>query len=85
MSTPFVVFNGLNGFHVVMAVTFVVGTAIFIGSVFVSHTIKKGDTLIGIAKRQLGAEKRLADLQALNPGLDPTNLRIGQKIRLPRK
>lgn len=50
-----------------------------------TYKIKKGDTLIDIAKQQLGSEGRLADLQALNPGLNPTNLRIGQKIRLPRK
>lgn len=49
------------------------------------YTIVRGDTLIGIAKRKLGSEKRLADIQALNPGVDPANLRIGTTIRLPAR
>lgn len=51
----------------------------------VSYTIGKGDTLEAIARRQLGDRKRVADLRELNPGIDPTRLRIGQKIRLPKK
>jgi nucleoid-associated protein YgaU len=51
----------------------------------VSYTIGKGDTYEAIARRQLGDRKRVADLRELNPGIDPTRLRVGQKIRLPRK
>lgn len=51
----------------------------------VSYTVGKGDTYEGIARRQLGDRKRVADLRELNPGVDPTRLRVGQKIRLPKK
>jgi len=51
----------------------------------VAYTIGKGDTLEGIARRQLGDHRRVGELQELNPGVEPKNLRIGQKIRLPRK
>ena len=50
-----------------------------------SYTIAKGDTLEGIARRKLGSPHRTAELRSLNPEVDPTRLRIGQKIRLPQK
>lgn len=56
------------------------------------YTIQKGDTPQVIAKRELGAKASKKDVDvlvksivALNPGINPTNLRIGQKIKLPAK
>ncbi len=51
----------------------------------VAYTVGKGDTLEGIARRQLGDRRRVGELQELNPGIEPKNLRIGQKLRLPKK
>jgi hypothetical protein len=45
----------------------------------VFYTIQSGDTLEGIALR-FGTT--IAKLEALNPGVDPQALRIGQRIRL---
>ena len=50
-----------------------------------SYTIAKGDTLEGLARRELGSVKRTNEIKELNPGVDPAGLRIGQKILLPRK
>lgn len=49
------------------------------------HRIEKGDTLAGLAKRYLGKESRVDEIQDLNPTVDPTRLRIGQVIRLPAR
>jgi len=43
------------------------------------YTVKTGDTLAGIAE-QVGVP--VAELQALNPALDPQALVSGQKIRI---
>jgi nucleoid-associated protein YgaU len=51
----------------------------------VAYTVGRGDTLEGIARRQLGDRKRVDELRELNPDVDPTRLRIGQKIRLPKQ
>lgn len=50
-----------------------------------TYTVARGDTFEGIAIRQLGSRKRVDEIRNLNPGLDPTNLRIGEKIKLPKK
>ena len=42
----------------------------------------KGDSLAGIA-RKFGV--KLDTLEAENPGLDPTKLKVGQKIHIPKK
>ncbi len=47
-----------------------------------TYTVAAGDTPIAIA-RKLGI--KLDDLLAENPGLEPRNLRPGQKIRVPRR
>lgn len=44
------------------------------------YTVKKGETISGIAYRYY---LRWQDVLALNPGLDPKRLRIGQVIQLP--
>ena len=43
------------------------------------YTVKSGDTLGAIAKRE---GKSLGTIQKLNPGINPNKLRIGQKIRV---
>jgi LysM repeat protein len=48
---------------------------------FVTHTVKKKETLYSIS-RQYGL--KLQDLYDANPGLSP-NIRIGQIIRIPKK
>jgi len=49
------------------------------------YVIKAGDTLGSIALKELGSKNRWKDLQDANPGLDPRNLRAGQKIKIPGK
>lgn len=44
-----------------------------------TYTVQPGDTFGSIAAR-LGTTA--ADLERLNPGVDPTTLRVGQKIRV---
>jgi hypothetical protein len=39
--------------------------------------------LARIAKRQLGSSERSGEIVALNPGLVPNRLRVGQEIQLP--
>lgn len=48
-----------------------------------SYTVRKGDTLSAIARRELGSAARAKDIQALNPGLDPAKLKVGQTIQMP--
>jgi len=50
-----------------------------------TYVIAKGDTFGRIAQLLLGSSKRIDELRELNPDVDPTRLRIGQRIRLPRK
>lgn len=45
------------------------------------YTIVKGDTFSGIAKNFPGVTARM--IQDANPSVDPTRLRIGQKIQIP--
>ena len=47
---------------------------------FVTHTLRRGETLFLLARRY-GAS--LAALDAANPGLDPLRLRPGQRIAVP--
>jgi nucleoid-associated protein YgaU len=47
------------------------------------YTIRKGDTPSGIAARELGSSGRVSEILALNPGLDPKRLQIGQVLKLP--
>jgi nucleoid-associated protein YgaU len=49
------------------------------------YTIKVGDTLGSIAAKELGSKNKWKELQSANPGLDPRNLRAGQKIKIPGK
>ena len=47
------------------------------------YQIKKGDTLLTIAERELGDRKRVNEILDLNPGIDPERLRVGAIINLP--
>lgn len=47
------------------------------------YEVKKDDVLESIAKRELGAAKHWRDIMTANPGLAPTKLRPGMKIKLP--
>lgn len=49
------------------------------------YVVKTGDTVRGIAERELGSEglwKRIIDA---NPGINPNRLRVGQVLKLPRR
>lgn len=46
------------------------------------YVIKAGDTFAKIARAQGFS---IADLQAVNPGVDSSKLKVGQKIKLPAK
>jgi LysM repeat protein len=46
-------------------------------------SVKPGDVLSVICERELGTVRRLDEVIALNPGLDPDRLFVGQKLRLP--
>lgn len=48
-----------------------------------TYTIRRMDTLWSIAVRTYGDGKRWRDIVAANEGLDPTKLRVGQRIILP--
>jgi LysM repeat protein len=47
-----------------------------------TYTVGSGDTLSKIARK---FAVRTDSIEAENPGLDPTKLRIGQKIRIPKR
>ncbi|MCA8965128.1 MAG: LysM peptidoglycan-binding domain-containing protein [Planctomycetes bacterium] len=49
------------------------------------YIIAKGDTLEGIARRELGDPRRVGDLQQLNPGVEAKSLKIGRSLVLPAK
>lgn len=46
------------------------------------YEIKKGDTLIGIAIKN---KINIGDIVRANPGLDPRNIPVGTKIKVPKK
>ncbi|MFG0320529.1 MAG: LysM peptidoglycan-binding domain-containing protein [Planctomycetota bacterium JB042] len=46
--------------------------------------VRQGDTLYGIAQRELGAARRWPEIVALNGHLDPERLRVGDRLVLPR-
>lgn len=47
------------------------------------YTIKSGDTLEAIARTELGSGQKWPAIVAANPGLNPKQLKVGQKIRIP--
>lgn len=49
------------------------------------YTVQDGDFLITIAEEWFGESGRHDEIIALNPGVDPTKLQIGQMLKMPRK
>ena len=49
---------------------------------YIVHTVKKGDTLWGIAKKYLGSGSRYDELKRLN-NLDGNFIAVGQKLKIP--
>lgn len=51
------------------------------------YTVQQGDRggFYGIARKLYGDPRRWKEIEALNPGVDTTKLKIGQKIRVPQK
>jgi nucleoid-associated protein YgaU len=49
------------------------------------YVVKAGDSLGGIAQKELGAFKRWTEIEALNPGIDSSTLRKGMQITMPPK
>jgi nucleoid-associated protein YgaU len=50
-----------------------------------TYKISAGDTLVGVSRRMLGSDKRVQEILALNPSIEPSRLRQGQMIRVPAK
>jgi LysM repeat protein len=48
------------------------------------HEVRRGDTLWGIAERELGDGHRYRELLRANPGIDPERLMPGQRVQLPQ-
>lgn len=47
------------------------------------YTVKKGDTLYGIARQRYGDGKQWTKIAAANPGLKANSLKVGQTITVP--
>lgn len=48
-----------------------------------TYTVKKGDTLFGIARTTYGNGNQWQRIAAANPGVSPSTLKAGQTITLP--
>jgi nucleoid-associated protein YgaU len=48
-----------------------------------TYTVKEGDSLASIWRGLTGSERGWEKLQAANPGLDPSRLKIGQVLKVP--
>ncbi len=49
------------------------------------YHVRSGDTLIGIARQVYGNPRMVTSIEAANPGVSARDLRIGERLRLPRK
>ncbi len=47
------------------------------------YVVQRGDSLARIAKNRLGAESRWQEIAALNSGINPKSLSVGQKLQMP--
>lgn len=49
-----------------------------------TYTVKKGDTLTGIARQVYGDPRKVRDILNANPGVhDPNRIKVGQTLNLP--
>ncbi|MBI5723259.1 MAG: LysM peptidoglycan-binding domain-containing protein [Planctomycetes bacterium] len=49
-----------------------------------TYTVEKDDTFYSISRKLFGSDRRAKEIQAMNPGVDPTKLKIGQTINVPQ-
>ncbi|MDJ0521317.1 MAG: LysM domain-containing protein [Planctomycetota bacterium] len=47
------------------------------------YRVRSGDSLTTIAERELGTFKRFKEILALNPGIKPRSLQVGDALRMP--
>jgi nucleoid-associated protein YgaU len=47
------------------------------------YKVKSGDTLGGIASKELGSSSRWVDIQRLNQMIEPSKLKVGMTLQLP--
>lgn len=52
---------------------------------FREYTVQSGDTLASIARKMLGSTGRWEEIRDANRGVNPENLRVGSKIRVPQR
>lgn len=74
---------GINTW-VAMDTLAVVGSSSAGADSFETYTVKKGDTLWGIATAKLGSGARYPEIKALN-GLTGDVITVGQKLKIPKK
>lgn len=48
-----------------------------------TYTVQTGDSMWKIASKTLGNGARWKEIAAVNPGVDPNKIKVGQKINLP--
>lgn len=48
-----------------------------------TYVVQKGDTLFAISRKVYGNNSKVKDIIAANPGIDPNNIKVGQKLNLP--
>jgi nucleoid-associated protein YgaU len=48
-----------------------------------TYTVQKGDTISKIARAKYGDLSAVRRIKQANPGIDPNNIKTGQKIMLP--
>jgi nucleoid-associated protein YgaU len=50
-----------------------------------TYTVKEGDTLTDISRRELGTAARANEIAELNGLSDPGRIKLGQVLKLPPK
>ena len=58
-------------------------TAVPAGGAASAYTVRRGDTLYGIARNTYGDGKQWRRIAAANPGVTPQALRVGQTLQIP--
>lgn len=48
-----------------------------------TYTVQKGDTLYKIARAKYGDASAVKKIKEANPGMNPDQIKVGQKINLP--